>query len=427
MTTKPRGQNIGFIGTRFAGTDGVSLEASKWARILWDHGHVSYWFAGELDRDPGVSMLVPEAHFTHPDVMAISKASFGQLKRSPLLTTEINRQAEFLKRKIYEFVDRFDISVLIAQNALCIPMQIPLGVALTHFIAETEFPTIAHHHDFYWERDRFLVNSVGDYLEMAFPPRLPAIQHVTINTAAQQDLAHRVGCPSLLVPNVLDFESEPPHIDEFNKDFRQRIGLSPDDILVLQPTRVVPRKGIEHAISLLGHMNDPRLKLIVTHESGDEGTEYQAALIEMAVHQGVDLRFVDHLIADERHGKATDADKKYSLWDTYPHADLVTYPSIYEGFGNALLEAFWFKKPVLVNRYSIYQTDIEPRGFEVVTMNGFATKRTADDLWHVINDVDHRSAMVERNYELATKFFSYSVLRRKLRALVSNLLGQDDL
>jgi hypothetical protein len=59
------GKNIGFISTRFAGTDGVSLEAAKWAQLLLDRHHVSYWFAGELDRDPGASMLVPEAFFDH--------------------------------------------------------------------------------------------------------------------------------------------------------------------------------------------------------------------------------------------------------------------------------------------------------------------------------------------------------------------------
>jgi len=42
-------------------------------------------------------------------------------------------------------------------------LNIPLGLALTEFIAETCIPTIAHHHDFYWERDRFLVNCGMDW------------------------------------------------------------------------------------------------------------------------------------------------------------------------------------------------------------------------------------------------------------------------
>lgn len=32
---------IGFIATRFHGTDGVTLEAKKWARILSELGHGS--------------------------------------------------------------------------------------------------------------------------------------------------------------------------------------------------------------------------------------------------------------------------------------------------------------------------------------------------------------------------------------------------
>ena len=40
--------NIGFVSTRFAGIDGVSLESSKWAEVLEDLGHLCFWFAGEL-------------------------------------------------------------------------------------------------------------------------------------------------------------------------------------------------------------------------------------------------------------------------------------------------------------------------------------------------------------------------------------------
>ncbi|MGH7199294.1 MAG: glycosyltransferase family 1 protein, partial [Planctomycetaceae bacterium] len=177
------------MSTRFAGTDGVSLESAKWAQILYDHRHISAWYAGKLDRDPQASMHVPEAYFGHPEIVSINEQVFGTLRRPADLTRKIQDLAEFLKRTLYDFVERFAVDVLVAENALCIPMNIPLGVALTHFIAETEFPTIAHHHDFYWERDRFAVNAAADFLEMAFPPRLPTIQHVTINSAAKHDLA----------------------------------------------------------------------------------------------------------------------------------------------------------------------------------------------------------------------------------------------
>ena len=420
------GHNIGFVGTRFAGTDGVSLESSKWAQLLWDHRHISYWFAGKLDTHPDFSMLVPHAYFGHPDIQWINKRIFGKTTREPEVTRRIYALSDHLKRTLYEFTARFEIEILIIQNALCIPMNVPLGVAVATFIAETGFPTIAHHHDFYWERDRFSVNAIGDLLRMAFPPTLPTIQHVTINSAAQKALSHRRGESSVLIPNVLDFEKQSPEVDDYAAQFRHDIGLSDEDIIFLQPTRVVPRKGIEHSISLIRSLNNPRCKLIVSHESGDEGDDYLHALHEMADAQGVDLRFVSAQIGEVR-GEGEDGRRIYTLEDAYCCADFITYPSLYEGFGNALIEAFYYRKPVLVNRYSIFVTDIEPRGFEVITMNGYLTKDVVSKVRRVIEDREYREEMVNRNYELSKLFFSYSVLRRRLRVLITNVTGMDDL
>ena len=420
------GHKIGFVGTRFAGTDGVSLEAAKWAKILWDHQHVSYWYGGKMDRDPAVSMEVAHAYFGHEEIKWINRRCFGTTTRDPEVTRRILAIADHLKHTLYDFTRKFDIEILLVENALTIPMNIPLGVAITMFIAETGFPTIAHHHDFYWERDRFSVNSCGDFLRMAFPCTLPSVQHVTINSEAQRALSHRRGVSSVLVPNVLDFDSEPPGMDDFNSDFRESIGLSPDDFLFLQPTRVVPRKGIEHAVSLIGALKNPRCKLVITHESGDEGDEYLHALQELAEHQGVDLRLVADRIGEER-GYNENGDKIYVLGDAYLNADFITYPSLYEGFGNALIEAFYFRKPTLVNRYSIFVTDIEPRGFEVITMNGFLTRDIRDKVLRVIEDPHYRQEVVDRNFELGKRFYSMSVLRRKLRGLITNVTGLDDL
>ena len=57
-------------------------------------------------------------------------------------------------------------------------------------------PTIAHNHDFYWERAQYRLNSIPDILEQYFPPRLPNIQHLVINSRAQHDLLERHGLQS---------------------------------------------------------------------------------------------------------------------------------------------------------------------------------------------------------------------------------------
>jgi glycosyltransferase involved in cell wall biosynthesis len=389
------GKNIGFISTRFKGTDGVSLESGKWAEVLWDERHVSYWFSGATDRHPKLSVVIPEAALDAEENLWINERVLGRTSRDRTVTAKILDISGFLKDTLYEFVKRFDVDVLIAENALSIPMHIPLGVALTQFLAETGMPTIAHHHDFHWERTRFSINAANDLLAMAFPPALPSIQHVTISTFAQQQLSWRKGESSVVVPNVLDFDSPPDLGDHRGTEFRKAVGLEEDDVVFLQPTRVIPRKGIEHSISLLAQLDRPRCKLIVSHEVGDEGHDYKRALVDMAHDEGVDLRFVDTHVGEirmERKGVPV-----FTLEDAYAQADFITYPSLHEGFGNALIEAFYYRKPILVNRYSIFVTDIEPKGFQVISMDGYLTRDVVQQVRRVIDDVDYRRRMIDQN------------------------------
>ena len=415
-------ERIGFISTRFGGTDGVSLESAKWAQVLWDDRHVSYWYGGLLDRNPSISLCVPEAFFGHPENRWINDRIWGCTKRSQLVTRRISDVAEYLKCTLYEFVQRFDLSLLVIENAISIPMHVPLGVAIAEFLAETDIRSIAHHHDFYWERTRFSVNAVYDYLDMAFPARDHQLKHVVINQNAQEELSWRKGVSAALVPNVLDYENPPPPIDAYSSDVREQIGLAPDDIMILQPTRVVPRKGIEHAIKMIQMLRDPRCKLVISHEAGDEGLEYMDSLKELARASEVDLRFVATRIGDIRQLNNY-GQKMYTLWDLYPHADLITYPSLYEGFGNALLEAIYFKVPALVNRYSIFTRDIEPKGFRIPVMEGFLTQEVVSEVQRLLNDPEYRRQVVEHNYAIAARFYSYAVLRTLLRTLIAQISG----
>jgi glycosyltransferase involved in cell wall biosynthesis len=413
-------QSIGFVSTRFAGTDGVSLESAKWAEVLQHDEHRVIWYAGRLDRPAALSYCVPEAFFGHPENLWINSRIWKTTAREPVVTERIYAMASYLKATLYEFVRRFEIRILVFENILAIPMHVPLGVAVTQFVAETHIPSIAHHHDFYWERSRYSVGCVQDILDMAFPPRDRDLQHVVINETAQEELAWRKGLPSVLIPNVLDFEHPPAPPDTYAADVRAELGLMPDDVLILQPTRVVPRKGIEHAIQLVKLLGDPHYKLVITHEAGDEGYEYIEMLREYAESLNVDVRFVETRIGDSR-GQTAEGRKIYTLWDIYPHAALVTYPSLYEGFGNAFLEAIYFRIPVLINRYAIFQRDIEPKGFRVAVMDGFLTREVVEEVRRLLTNPDYRREVVEHNYRVASRHYSYAELRRRLRMLIANM------
>ncbi len=416
-------KRIGFISTRFRGTDGVTLEARKWAHILRGMGHSCFWMAGELDAPPEVSLHAPLAFFNHPEVADVQAKLFGVAFRTRAVTNQIQSLKERLKDDLYRFIEKHQLEVLIPENILAIPMHVPLGLAMTEVIAETTVPVIAHHHDFAWERERFTLNAVNDYLQAAFPPMLYAMEHVVINSMAQKELARRYGIPSQIIPNILDFETPPPGLDDYNRDLRSEIGLKEDDWFILQPTRVVQRKGIEHAIELVRRLKDPRAKLVISHAAGDEGNAYMAMLNDRITEASIEVRFIADRVSETR-GMNSQGKKVYTLADVYPHADLVTYPSHYEGFGNAFLEAIYFGKPVMVNLYAVYARDIDPLGFKTIEMTQLVTKSIVEQTREILQNPALRADWAETNYELGLKYFSYRVARRKLAARLANLFGE---
>jgi glycosyltransferase involved in cell wall biosynthesis len=419
--TLDRKLKVGVIATRLAGTDGVSLETEKWLHVMKEVGIEPYYLAGELDRPSERCHLVPEAHFSHPEISELNACCFGTTQRTPATTRALHHFKDVIKEQLYAFVETFDIDWLLVENALTIPMNIPLGLALTEFIAETEIRTIAHHHDFYWERDRFAVNGVSDFLRMAFPPNLPSIRHFVINSFADEQLSLRTGISATVMPNVMDFQNPPPAPDDYARDVRQELGLADGELFVLQPTRVVRRKGIEHAIELIARL-ERKAALVISHSAGDEGFEYENRIREYSKLMGVHTIFAADRI-DEKRGTGPDGEKIYTLDDVYPSADLVTYPSLFEGFGNAFLEALYHRKPIVVNSYSIYTKDIKPKGFDVIELEGYVTDVAVEMTRDVLDNPSRRQEMVDLNYRLAEENFSYDTLRREMHAaLIRNKL-----
>jgi glycosyltransferase involved in cell wall biosynthesis len=219
----------------------------------------------------------------------------------------------------------------------------------------------------------------------------------------------------------MEYEKPPAEPDDFAADVRQALKLEPDEYLILQPTRVVQRKGIEHAIELVSRLG-LKARLVISHTSGDDGFAYEQRVRRYAELMGVQALFASEIF-DENRGKTADGRKKYSLWDAYPHADLVTYPSKVEGFGNAFLEAIYFRKPIVVNNYAIYATDIRPKGFKVIEFDDFITDETVEATRKVLLNPQLAEEMCEHNYQLALKHFSYQILRNKLRELLNDAFG----
>ena len=411
---------IGIAATRLAGVDGVTFETVKWEIVLEQLGHQVRLVAGDVDALRPNTRLIPPMHFTHAPVLEVAAAAFDPTADRAELRRKIRRLADQLLPPLRDWVTLNEIGALIVENAWAIPMHLPLGVALRDLVAETGLPTIGHHHDFWWERERFATCIVPEILEAAFPPDLPNVRHVTINSLAAAQLLERRGLASTVVPNVFDFDGarpRPARRDQVRAQLRRELGMREDALLVVQPTRVVPRKGIELAIELVGRLADPDAVLLITSPAGDEGTEYLVTLERLADRWNVRLRYAADRFAPDLIGKRLNPAR--SLSDAYLAADLVTYPSLYEGFGNALVEALFYGTPVVVNRYAVYDADIRPLGLRMIELAGAITDATVADVRSLLADPARRAHDARHNFVVGREHLGYDVLRAHLRTLLA--------
>jgi glycosyltransferase involved in cell wall biosynthesis len=163
-------------------------------------------------------------------------------------------------------------------------------------------------------------------------------------------------------------------------------------------------------------------KLIISHASGDEGSDYEHRVREYAHLLNVAVCFEADLVQDQR-GMTEDGRKIYTLGDVFPEADMVTYPSTIEGFGNAFLEAVYYRRLILVNNYSIYEVDIKPKGFRTLWFDGFISTSTLDAVRYALRHPEQARAWAEENYQLAKRYFSFTVLERRLESILADCLG----
>jgi mannosylglucosylglycerate synthase len=402
----------------------VTFETAKWEAVLERMGHAIRLCAGEIDALRYDARLVPPMHFNHPPAARISDAAFDPESDAEMLRHEIDRLAGQLVPVLADWIASHEMRLVVIENAWAIPMQLPLGVALRRVVEQTGMPCIGHHHDYWWERLRFANCVVPDILELAFPPDLPQVRHVSINSPAAAELKRRRGIDSVVIPNVFDFGEAPPEPrPDIRRQLREELGMSERGLLVVQPTRVVPRKGIELAIELVSRLEDPDAVLLITSPAGDEGLDYLVQLERLAERHGVRLAYAADRFAPDHEGKPLRP--AHSLHDAYLAADLITYPSLYDGFGNALLEALFYGVPVLVNRYPVYVSDIAPLGLKLIEIDGRITDATVGTVKSLLANPDRIRAIARHNFEIAQQHLSYRILRRRLRQLLEELVQQE--
>ncbi|PLV56252.1 mannosylglucosylglycerate synthase [Thermotoga sp. SG1] len=406
--------------------DGVSLEMEKWKKVLTRMGHEVHIVAG--NRKEGVDVVVEEIGFENPDFEKINRNFFKGV-------TDFSDEEDFLsfmKKKEEELLRILgailkDYDLVVPNNIWSLGLFPPLGLALSKL--KKKF--IAHHHDFWWERKHLIPRSerLREILERHFPPDLPDVKHVVINSIAKKELQKRKGIDPVVVPNVMDFERPITSEDMYHR-MREELGIDPGTIVALQATRIDRRKAIELSIDVVAFLKKTLKRktplyngsvfsgeIVLVFSGLCEDVSYLEELKEYAL-----LKDVPLLIFSERVKEDTSF-----FWKLYNVADFVTYPTILEGWGNQLLEAIAAKKPVVLFEYEVFKSDIKPVGLKYINLGDryfrrenlvkveeSALQKAVEELSGLLCDPSLYRETVEHNFEVGKKHFSLERLEEIL-------------
>jgi len=348
------------LSYRLGGADGVAVEARKWEWAFGELGFGVRRVAGELDDalrpdDAWLPFLAIEpVDGATPDPAALGAALAGA-------------------------------DLVVVENLCSLPINPDASVLAADVLATYDGPVVFRHHDLPWQR-------AGLVAPPGIPPHRPRSLHVTINEHSARELEHR-GFAPVVVRNAFDLD---PRLGE-REATRAAHGFAPDDLVLLQPTRAIPRKNVPGAIAfareLAARMTGAALQLWITGPAEDG---YDDVFARLCVESPVPVTV----------GRAA------SVADAYAAADLVLFPSTWEGFGNPVIESIAHRRAIAVGNYPALD---ELRGFGVDLLSVDDPDRAA--AWLQQPD----PARLEANVERVRPHCSLTDLPRRLEQALAPL------
>jgi len=304
------------VSYRFGGRDGVSEEARKWEGALGKLGFATRRVAGEFE-----------------DGLAPADRYVQGLGRLPIPGCPADAHA------VAASIDGADLVVV--ENLCSLPVNLDAARATAAALTDFSGRVVFHHHDLPWEREGYAADG-------EFPPQRAQSLHVTISDQARRALEAR-GFEAATIRNAFD-----PHPREGARaQTRYDLQFDDSDVVVLQPTRAIPRKevgrGLRFAEQLAGRLPDRRVRYWLTGPAEDGFGPALATLLD-----ATSLETTHRAVPD--------------IADAYAASDLVVMPSRWEGFGNPVVEAMLARRPVVAAPYPVLN-ELLGLGLEVLPLD----------------------------------------------------------
>jgi glycosyltransferase involved in cell wall biosynthesis len=259
--------------------------------------------------------------------------------------------------------------VVFAPNFIPPPTSVPRLILVVHDLGFDLMPETAPHQDARWRR-RF-----GRSLEAASAVIVPS-------DAARTDLIRfyetdldRVH----VIHHGTDAEAFSPASPPEVEDVRRRYGIAGPYVVFLGGLE--PRKNLEALVRAFGMLDDARCSLVLTGGTvpwvKDYGERIDRAIGDLPT--GVAGRVV-------RTGYVSDPDRRALL----SGAEVLAYPSLYEGFGFPILEGFAANVPVLTSDRSAMP---ETAGNAALLVDPDDPSSIAEGLGQLLGDDDLRNVL----------------------------------
>ena len=427
---------------------GSVVENTKWESQYERQGWELFRCRGQVPADslldPDHLLLLPEISPQNQDNKSfMSQVLFTKdLRGVRAIRKTLGELSGIIYQKVRAYLLFHGIDTLHVDNLLSYPFCFPFAAAVAKLIEHDNIAVVARDHDFLWddipEPSLAMSMLAEDYL---FPAH-PRVLHVTLTEYSTSELARRRhGVTTQTIPNLFSFDIQPDR--HRPAEFRSWLGLSQDDLLILQPTRLTPWKGIHHAVQLaamLGLETGRRPFVVVTGRSiggfgiTDSWQRYELALEALANQLGIGFLKLERRLASCRYPEHPSG---FCMTDAYLAADLVTFPSTIEGFGNPVIESIAAKRPLFTARYPVMKREFLARGLEFVCVDAdpvpaileFVLDRESSPDRGMGGDFDitqrriqpehvkatldllvgrapHRNAILDRNWQIAFTYYS---------------------